>query len=335
MLYTVNTVRPYLIDALQAGLVPMIHGRRGTGKSDLMRSIAAELFEGRFIDTRAPNHEPQDIAGLPAIDLDAGAARLLPLDIMPNEARDGATGLWAMDEVNRATRQMQSVLLGLILDGYAGGYRKPDGWRIIAAGNLASERAFVEPMDPALKSRFEHFYIQADLLELIAYGEGAGWSPAVLAFLRHAPDCLYTDAEKDEHADANPRSWEQLSRVLHVAPRERWSGHAFGKVGRKAGERFAQFLAIWGKLPPLPVILADPDGAPVPAFNEPGLLYALQSALSRAADLQNIGAVVRYLGRLPREFAIAGVVQAARRDASLRETPAYIQWALANQDVTL
>jgi len=335
MLYTVESVRPYIIDCVQAGMPAMIHARRGTGKSALMRSIAGELFDGRWIDTRAPNHEPQDIAGLPAIDLAAGNVRLLPLDIMPNEARDGANGLWTFDEINRAGRQMQSVLLGLVLDGVAGGYHKPAGWRICAAGNIAAEKAFIEPMDPALESRFYHFHIQADVLELVAYLERSGAHPVIAAFLRHAPDFIYSEREPGEKADANPRSWEQLSDVLKIAPRERWTGHARAKVGGRAADMFAGFCAIWGRLPPLPEILANPAGAPVPAPNEAGLNYALQNALSRAADARTLPAVVTYAARLPREFGIAAVVGAVRRAPELRETGAFVSWSIANQDVTI
>jgi hypothetical protein len=334
-LNSLQSVRPYVLDCVRAGVPVMIHGRRGTGKSDLARSIARELFDGRMIDFRASTVEPTDIGGLPAIDLAAGKARYLPSELLPDAARDGLDGLLLCDELNRAPRMTQNALLGLILDGYVGAYRKPAGWAIMAAGNLASEKAFLEPMDPALKARLAHFYVQADLLEVLEYGEKAGWSPAVLAFLRHAPECLYSDADKDEHADANPRSWDQLSRILKTAPRDRWNGHAAGKIGRKVAERFAGFMAIWGALPPLPAIIADPYFAPVPAPDQAGLLYALQSALARAADQSNFAAVVAYLARLPREFAIAGVVAAVRRDPSLKSTAGFITWAVANQDVTI
>jgi hypothetical protein len=190
-------------------------------------------------------------------------------------------------------------------------------------------------MDPALESRFEHFMIQGDVAESIAWGERNNMVPAVLAFLKHAPELLYTDPEPGEFASANPRAYAQLSDVLHVAPRERWSGHARAKIGARAAERFAGFLMIWERLPPLPYIIANPDSAPVPERNEPGLLYALQSALARAADVSNLGAVIRYLDRLPREFAIAAVTAATQRAPELRETGAYVQWAIRAQAVTI
>ncbi len=96
-----------------------------------------------------------------------------------------------------------------------------------------------------------------------------------------------------------------------------------------AGE-FEAFLSLYGRVPSIPSILSDPNGAPV--VDDIGLHYAVTTALARAATRANFAAVYTYWQRLPVEFATMGMRDAVTRDASLRETATFGAWAVANPD---
>ena len=73
---TSTQLKAKLGNVLQAGLVPMIAGSPGIGKSDVVRAIA-EQFNLYVIDHRLSTSDPTDKSGLPAVQ--GEKATFLPL----------------------------------------------------------------------------------------------------------------------------------------------------------------------------------------------------------------------------------------------------------------
>jgi len=83
---TVNTVqaKKLLIDCIKSGLVPMLEGSPGVGKSSIVNQIAKE-FNMQVIDMRLSQCDPTDLNGFPFMDVESGKAHYKPMATFPLE----------------------------------------------------------------------------------------------------------------------------------------------------------------------------------------------------------------------------------------------------------
>lgn len=95
---------------LTAGLVPMIEGSPGIGKSDIVRAIAKD-WGLKVIDTRLSQAAPEDLNGLPMRKGDKAA--FLPFENFPVEGDkvpEGYNGwLIFLDELTSAPKSVQAA----------------------------------------------------------------------------------------------------------------------------------------------------------------------------------------------------------------------------------
>lgn len=299
-------------------------GAPGVGKSDLMRSVA-KLRDWPLIDFRATLRDPVDLRGLPSIDSDSGTAKWLPPSDLPDASRDGDEGLLFLDELNAAPMSVQAACFGLVLDRRVGEYQLPPGWRIVAAGNRQKDRAAANRMPSALANRFAHIDVEPDPRAWAAWAASENLHPAVIAFVRFRPELLHKMDGDELRTFPTPRAWQQVAKLVDQPDSIRFDLIA-ALVGEAAAGEMEGFIQIWKSLPPLESIVRDPHGAPVP--EEPGVQYAVSSALARYATVKNFDSVMDYGERLPGDFQTVLAMEATRRDPALMETAAYTQWSV-------
>ena len=109
---------PHVRDCLLAGLVPMLRGSPGIGKSAAIHAVAAEQ-ELLVIDARFAGYDPTDINGFPDLDREKGIATYYPLETFPleeailpiNPATDRPYKGWLLfcDELNSAPPAVQAA----------------------------------------------------------------------------------------------------------------------------------------------------------------------------------------------------------------------------------
>lgn len=117
--------REYIVDAVEAGLVPFVRSSPGCGKSSIMRSVGDE-FGLKLVDHRLSTSAPEDLSGLPEFYDIMGAdnqpirsARFVPFaDIFPVEGMalpkdsdgDDMEG-WMLffDEFNSGSKEVQAA----------------------------------------------------------------------------------------------------------------------------------------------------------------------------------------------------------------------------------
>lgn len=314
---------------LAADIPVFIWGAPGIGKSDLVASVAAKR-NGGLIDVRAILLDPVDLRGLPAV-LDGRSVWAQP-DFLPRAERDGAEGILFLDELNAAPASVQAACFQLVLNRRLGEYAMPKGWRIVAAGNRQSDRASAQRMPSALANRFAHIDADADVTAWTQWAISTNLAAVVLAFIRFRPELLHKMDGSDLRAFPTPRAWSNVAKIAD-APDDIRLPLVAGLVGEGAAAEFEGFIRIWRTLPPIADLIANPDGAAVPS--DPATLYAVSSALARAATPKNFGNVCRYAKRLPPEFGVVLAVDAVKRTPALQETAAFVQWSADNQHVTL
>ena len=327
-MHTPVTVKPSkaaaaMTAALQAGLPTFLWGAPGVGKSDIAHQVAANL-EIEIRDIRASQLDPTDLRGIPHVS--QGRTSWATPDFLPS----GGAGLLFLDELNSAPQAVLSACYQLILNRRLGDYVLPDGWLIAAAGNRSVDRAIATRMGTALNNRFLHLEITPDLDDWASWAMRNGVRPEIVAFLRFRPELLHVfDAKSTENAFASPRTWAFVNAIL-LAGYER--GLEFpliaGCVGRAVAGEFVGFLQVCKSLPDIDSVLADPEGAHVPT--EISARHATCTAIAARMCPANVENAIRYLGRLPGEFATYAMKSAFDRDPDISNNRHFTAWACSN-----
>lgn len=195
----------------------LLAGRHGIGKSEIVTRWGRAhgynvvvLFLGQVGD-------PGDLIGMPSIR--DGRTEYVPAPWWPC---DGKPVLLFLDELNRASRAIQSSVFDLVLNKMLMGRSLPEGSRVMAAIN-AGEAYDVRDMDAALVSRFTPFMFEPTVDEWLAWADGAGIDARVTQFVRDNPAALDTDGAGDVTEQTatlartpDRRAWARFGRDLNA-----------------------------------------------------------------------------------------------------------------------
>jgi hypothetical protein len=308
------------------------HGGPGLGKSAVAKQMAKELKIG-FKDIRLGSKIPEDLSGIPVPDLEKRMAVWLKAEFWPNKERDGDKGIIIFDELSDAPKSLQSCAYQVILDRKINDFELGAGWWPMAAGNRREDRAAAGTLSTALANRFAHIHIHADPEAFIEWANNNDIDPLVPGFIRFRPNLLYSMEGADLLSFPTPRAWEQVAKCVDADPSIRFR-LVRGLVGDGAAGEFEVYMKGLN-LPTIEEIVANPKKCPIP--REPSSKYALSSMLARYAKRDNFAAIVAYVQRseFGRDFETVTALDATKRDSSLCDTKAWIEWANKNSDIHL
>ena len=220
----------------------LIHSSPGVGKSSIVRQVADKLGIG-FVDVRLAEMESVDIRGLPSVDKDLGVMKWNAPDFWP---RDPASkGIIFLDELTSCDKSCQVAAYELILDRKLGDvYKVPNGWYIVSAGNLTTDRAVAMTMSSALSNRFLHVELEADAEQWCKWAFTHEIHPSVTGFIQYRPENLFNmEKENLERGWPSPRSWDRVSQMCKI-----YGGNenllrkvVYGLVGPAKGVEFMEF----------------------------------------------------------------------------------------------
>jgi len=342
---TIKTAKELCRKFMEADIPTYTEGPPGVGKSEMWKQIADEStyiseIDGKkrkygFIDLRLAQLDPVDLRGLPTIMRDGKKTETTwsRPDFWPVPERDGERGIILLDELGDCGKAMQSAAYQVVLDRKAGPHEIPRGWYPAAAGNSQKHRAGAQAMSTALANRFAWIEIEADIDCFREYGLKVGMSHLVLGFLKARPELLHNMKAESLKAFPTPRSWAKVSKICDSDPSIRMK-LVRGCVGEGAAAEFESFMKTVD-LPDIEEIVKDPKKCRIP--KEPAHKYALASMLAINAKPHQFDKIMQYISRseFGRDFEICTVLDASRRDGTLTETKAFIDFANRNQDLTL
>lgn len=329
--------------SLRTGRPLMIWGKPGVGKSKLVAAEAAALGYD-VLDWRLCLMDSVDLRGVPNVT--DGRTRWNPPAELPDpiSAKNKRKPLVIFfDEYMQGEISTVNASSQLVLDRRLGSYVLPDDVRIIAASNRIEDRATVQRMPTHIAGRFDHVTMDVDAPEWVLWAKASGQiDPRVIAFIKYRPQLLHTfDPTSKEIPFASNRSWEFLSDKLKDLDSsgelakmevEHRVENFSGNVGKAPGSEFAGFLGILHQLIDIESILLSPDKAGVPS--DPSVLYALVYALLDRADGKHFPAIVKYIERMPQDFAYLFMDEVRKNDRTkpLQKTKEFISWAVKHQD---
>ena len=344
----------------------MLHGSPGTAKSATIRQ-SAEAFAAAndwhfhdtktdkgdaladftktfgWIDTRLVEMDQVDLKGFGLTDTETGTTRFLPPDWLPQVERDGAQGILFFDELPQAPISVSNCATPLIDYGTLGDYILPEGWQIVAAGNLKTDGAGTNKIGSHLNNRLGHFEMVPDLPSWATYNLNVeNGDPRVVAFLRSRPELLMA-LERGAIAWGSMRSWSAASQACATiadADMRQMMVSSFVGVGPAIElEGFLALIASGGEIPTWNQISTDPMGAPAPgadADQRVALNYAIIGIIANnVSDVSEMDAVVAYLNRLESDYAVCCMHDLWHRDPDLMDCTAASNWRANNPNAVI
>ena len=320
-------LRELMIDVIEAGLVPYVTSSPGMGKSAITHSVAAE-FNLKMIDLRLSTSTPEDMTGLPRFNEHGEAtfapfAELFPLDYTP--LPDGKDGwMLFLDEFSSAPKSIQAPAYKLILDRMTGQKKLNSNVAIVAAGNLATDRAIVNPISTALQSRMVHLELELDFDEwLMDVALKQNYDKRIIAFLSQYPSKLM-DFKPDHHDKTFccPRTWEFMNKLVSgkSMPDDKAPLYA-GTITSGVAVELIQFTKVFNSMVKVEDILRDPENTLLPGDN--ATRWAVISSMMEKISEKTFGNLAVYANRFPLDFRILFFRSTMVRNAELRKHPAF------------
>lgn len=311
-----SELKQSIIDLVRKKRPAYIEGSPGIGKSDSVRAAANDINH-ELIDIRANLFDPVDLRGVPFVE--GGQTKWAIPDFLPKHK---GPGIILIDELPAAPQSVQAAFYQLTLDRQLGDYKLPDGWAIVAAGNLETDRAVVHKMPSALANRFTHIRLTVNLDDWLDWATQNGIDPSIVAFIRYRPELL-TNFNPAEKINATPRTWAFASDIIGMTHEHKLLA---GTVGEGPATEFAAFLKIYRDLPNPDDVLDDPDAHEVP--KDISARYALSAALSVRANEDNFSNLVKFSEKFPAEFMAVTIKDSVKRNPQLINNTEFQQWAL-------
>lgn len=323
---TPRQIRSYIIDIIGAGLVPFVTSSPGMGKSEIHHSVAKD-FKLKMIDHRLSTSQPEDLSGYP--DLKSGRAKFVPFDLFPTEDQEVPTGyegwLLFLDEFNSASKGVQAASYKLILDRMVGQSKLHPNVAIAAAGNLATDRAIVNPLSTAMQSRVINLEMEINFKEWqedVAIPRN--YDPRIMAYLNQYPSKLMDF--KPEHEDKSfccPRTWSFVNDL--IKGKDITSYHTpmlAGTLTSGIAVEFVQFTQIFKEIVSIHEIVKDPENCRLPF--DLGAKWAVICHLMEVVDAKNLKQVAKYTERFDFPFRVLFMRSLLIRHPEMKQHPDFI-----------
>lgn len=345
---SINVAAAMLSVYLKANLVPFIVGSPGLGKSAIVHKYAKDN-NLKVIDLRLAQCDPTELAGFPSTYTDADGikrAGYIPMDTFPVKGTslpiNEETGLpfsgWLLflDEMSSAPASVQAAAYKLCLDRMVGQLPLHEKVLIASAGNLDTDRAIVNEMSSAMKSRLVHMETHLDTKEFIDYMQSESWHPLITSYIGFKPDAAYTfNPDSSDATYACPRSWEFLNKLLQsgldLSPSSVTALPVIlGTIG-SVGNEFLQFSRLANSdLPTVVQIVADPTGTSLPS--DLGLIWALIGMIASegAKDVTLLPQLVAYVNRMSIEHQVVCLRDLIKRNRAAIATQTVQLWVSSN-----
>jgi MoxR-like ATPase len=294
-----------------AEIAPYFEGPSGIGKSEGVAQLCAQ--DGILcVDVRLALLNPVDLRGIPVV-------RNERVEWVPPVFLKSEPCRFFLDEMPNAVPATPSAAYQWILDHGIGEWRMkrdwhetPDGFKrplqtIIAAGNRAADRAFVNPIAGPLMNRMGRINVEPDIEGWREWAWSNGVDRNVINFITFTArdQAALKGTAADGSATANwgllhwfdakvhsqaqfptPRGWVRTSRFITANPGLKHHVEGIeGIVGQAAATKFVAFSKVADKLPNADDVVQKGkiDLEPPSQRKEPGALYAYCGALVASA----------------------------------------------------
>jgi len=333
-----------LIDLINANRRVLLVGPPGCAKTARVAD-AALACNRKLILFRSAQADRVDLGGCYVPNLAKGVTESLPLELLYKLRNATVPTILFLDDLGQAPVDVQASAMALFDDNAISKHVL-----IWGATNRPSDKAGVTSLNEALRSRFHSAFAIAtpttedkadgptylatwreEVDAWTAWACQQGFAPEIIAWHRNTSGrTLYAWKPCSDPALRMPdfRSWETVGHLWESGLRS--FKLVSSAIGKPAAAEFLAFAALADQLPSPQQVWMDPHGAPVPT--DPAAQYLIAAMLGRAVEPKYAGALVTYIGRLPRVMGAYCAKDAwLRLGSKLVANKAWQEWWLANQ----
>jgi hypothetical protein len=335
------TIKPGNLQSILSKTIPakepvLIVGKPGIGKTEITEQMVNEL-NYKTIAMYPVVSEPVDFRGMPYTDMENARAMFLPFGSLDDLVRATEPTVCLIDDLGQAMIQTMGAVMHLIQARQIGDHKVSDHVSFVACTNSREHHAGVTGIIEPLKDRFSIVHLEVDVEDWVKWAIQSDIRPEVVGFIRLCGMEMLSNFKPtmDMTKSPTPRGNEAVSRILNLGFKDSQEEFALiqGAVGRGYAVQFAGFKKLFESLVDPGEILKRPETVDIPEDN-PSVVYAYCSALSRLVTPENMPAVVQFARRLPIEFQVKLLEYDCKSaDPETHETGAYTQWAIDNQQV--
>jgi hypothetical protein len=296
-------------------VVVFLQGPPGVGKTAMVGQAAKRA--AKELSTYAlPTLESVDLRGLPTV-VNGVTKWATPL---PTRGK----GVLLLDEVSSAAPDVQVAAHHLVQAEPGSDMSLPVGWHLVLTGNRASDKTHYRATSAPLRNRLVMINVEPDVKQWAEWALDNNVSPTIVGFLRWRPELLVAKDIPGEGAFPSPRSWAATSNLLNLQMNNAVEREMIqGAIGEAATVEFHAYLRAARDLPNIESILDSPTKAPVP--KKPHELYALATSLAQYTR-ENSKSAMKYISRLPAEFALLYVLDVRRGGYDIRKDEQVGKW---------
>lgn len=322
--------------AVAAGLIPMIQGSPGIGKSAQFRALARNmnLF---MIDDRVSTKGPEHYTGLPDVSGDRVVYKpmqMFPLegDPLPKDADGNEMAGWMyfLDEFNSG---LPTTLVGaykFLAEKEIEGKKLHPKCFIVAAGNRDEDRAITQALGTALQRRLLWLEMYLDgtnkahfdaFIQDVAIPQN--WNSRLISFLYAYPKYLNNfDPAHMERTFSCPATLEGASKLMDQEPIVLEDAPLYcGQLGHVVGMELVNYDQVFGQIPTLDDILSNPLTAPVPT--DASKIWAMTAILVNGTSKENLEDIAQYVENFGLEFKVLYWRQVQMKYPALVREPAF------------
>lgn len=324
-----------------SGLVPMLHGAPGVGKTSIFRQIAKE-YNLLLIELHLTSREPTDLNGLPTKNDEGRLAFIadeeIPLATDPLPTWKNAKGdlieydgfLLLLDELPNAHPQVLKAAYRLILDKKLGKHDLHPACFIAAAGNRSSDNAMSGKLPTPLKRRMVHLNVEVSAKDVIENAIKNDWDYRVISYMNWKPAAISSFNPHDEGMTfCCAATLEMLSSIIKgIEDISKLTPIITGAIGTAYGLEFVVMSKLFKELESYDTIMANPYRANVPT--ELGSLYALCGMIASKAKPAQGSMIMGYILRLPTEFQALLLRWLCSSDMAWDTVPEVTDWIRKN-----
>lgn len=344
----------HILPLIDAGISIELTSAPGRGKSEFVNNLVGTLSkrdgeEWGYADMFLATQTPPDLIGYQfkgEVTFE-GKTYTITDPTMPSwfMTSDGKPvfaykrGILFLDEFGQGQTDVKAAAAELLLNKRIGKWRLPDGWVVIAASNKQSHRSGVTKSLDFVINRRAEIEISDDLASWKNWAESNGVSATTIVFVDQNPQIAFSEGVPDKQGPwPTPRSIVMADRYLQAASRDGTMPDApqnieivSGLIGMAAAQQLFSFVRLQREMPKYETIVSRPKEAKVPAAADAKMLICYN--LAHRVALADAAAVITYVERLGKEFAVTFAKAAVRRDHNLVTTPAFNKWALENSSL--
>lgn len=198
-----------------------LKGSPGLGKSEAVREVCKilERKHGKHVhllDVRLNLFNPIDLRGIPVADKEAKSAIWLKPEIFTLSEDEDVINILFLDELTSSPKSIQASAYQIALDRRIGEHHLAKNTFVIAAGNKEGDNGVTYEMPTPLQNRFIHFEITNNVTDWLTWAKSSHINEEIIAFISKYPAMLNNESYDGENMLVTPRSWERLSKMLHV-----------------------------------------------------------------------------------------------------------------------